>query len=70
LRGSERGLIEMTWAKVQEFINKHSLPYKVERYNMSLRGTLIDRDTKDAVCYTVKDATDFLRRYARALESK
>lgn len=56
----------MTWAKVQAFIDKHSLPYRVERFNMSLRGVLVDAFTKDAVEYTASDAMRFLNGFAGA----
>ncbi len=56
----------MTWSKVQSFIDKHSLPYKVERFNMSLRGVLVDTFTKDAVEYTASDAMRFLNGFAGA----
>ena len=46
----------MTWAKVQQFIAKHDLPYRVERFNMSLGGVLVDAFTKEPVAYTAKEA--------------
>ena len=52
-----------TWSQIQAFITRHSLPYKVERYNMSLAGTLVDTYTGGAVAYTVKDAVKHLRGY-------
>lgn len=50
-----------TWADVQRFIELHSLPYKVQRFNMSLRGVLIDTFTNLAVAYSVKDAAKHLK---------
>jgi hypothetical protein len=35
------GKIE-TWGDVAQFVEAHELPFKVERWNMSLRGTLVD----------------------------
>ena len=49
-----------TWADIQAFIAKHSLSYRVMRWNMSLRGCLIN-DFDNAVAYTVKDAERYLR---------
>ena len=31
-----------TWAQVQAFIDKHSLPYRITHWNLSMRGCLID----------------------------
>ncbi len=56
----------MTWNKVQQTIDKHNLPYRIERFNMSHAGVLVDADTRGAVAYTAKDAYDFLTRYATA----
>jgi hypothetical protein len=52
-----------TWADVKLFIAKHNLAFKVERYNMSLRGTL----TLDGefVAGTVKVAEKYLRFVTR-----
>lgn len=55
----------MTWAKVQQFIDHHALPYKVQRFNMSIRGVLVDTFTGDAVEYTAKDAMIFLGGFAK-----
>jgi hypothetical protein len=49
-----------SWSEVQAYINKHGLEYRVERYNMSLRGTLVGLVSKQAVAYTVKDAAHLL----------
>lgn len=49
-----------TWGAIQAFIDRHGLPYRVERWNMSLRGCLIN-DFDNAVAYTVKDAERYLR---------
>lgn len=45
-----------SWADVVTFIDKHQLPLKVERFNISLRGCLVSLSTGDAIAYTVKDA--------------
>ena len=58
-----------TWSDVQAFATKHSLPYKVQRFNMSLAGVLVDVDTDCAVAYTVKESADFLTRYAKTYTS-
>jgi hypothetical protein len=50
-----------TWADVKLFIAKHNLPYKVEQFNMSLRGVLVSTFDGEAVAYTVKDAARYLR---------
>ena len=50
-----------TWKQVSAFIAKHSLPYRVERFNMSLRGALVDTFTGRAVAYSVRDAAKHLR---------
>jgi hypothetical protein len=47
-----------TWTHVQTFIDDRKLPYQVERYNMSLRGTLITLDGQ-AVAYTVQGVRDY-----------
>jgi hypothetical protein len=52
-----------TWSDVQTFIDAHSLPYKVIRWNMSLRGVLVDALTNDSVMHTVKDAATFIQGY-------
>lgn len=50
-----------TWADVQRFIDHHSMPYKVQRFNMSLAGVLVDTFTDQAVAYTVKQAAAYLK---------
>lgn len=50
-----------TWEDVISFISKHQLPYKVERFNMSLRGALVSTFDGQAVAYTIKDAAKYLR---------
>ena len=52
-----------TWSDVQRFIDARKLAFKVERYNMSLRGTL----TLDGkfVAGTVKTAEKYLRFVTR-----
>ena len=50
-----------TWGAIQAFIAKHSLPYKVIRWNMSLRGCLVDTFTHETVAYSVKDAAKWLK---------
>jgi hypothetical protein len=52
-----------TWADVQKFITDHKLAFKVERFNMSLRGCLTLDDK--AVAHTVKDAAKYLRFVTR-----
>lgn len=51
----------MTWARVQSFIDRHSLPYTIQRWNMSTRGCLTDTFTGEAVAYTSKDAMAHLK---------
>lgn len=51
----------MTWHRVQQFIDKHSLPYRILRFNMSLAGCLTDTFTDEAVAFTAKDAMTHLK---------
>lgn len=51
----------MTWAQVQKFINVHSLPYSVQRFNMSLRGCLVDAWSGEAVANTARLAMAHLK---------
>jgi len=50
-----------TWGDVQAFCEKHSLPYRVMRWNLSMRGCLIDSYNGSAVAYTVRDAAKWLK---------
>lgn len=45
-----------SWAEIQALVEKHSLPFKVQRWNMSLRGVLV-HDSGVSVAHNVKDAS-------------
>ena len=54
-----------TWADVQKFIDRHSLPYRVQRFNMTRKGCLISLEyngTEIPVANTVKAAANHLPR--------
>lgn len=50
----------MTWHKIQQYIAKHQLPYKVVRWNMSLRGVLVNLTNDQAVASNARDAWRYL----------
>lgn len=49
-----------TWSDVMSFILKHQLPYNVIRFNMSLRGCMIDVASGATLAETVTDAALYL----------
>ena len=56
-----RGEAMKTWAQIQAFIDKHSLPYRITHWNLSMRGCLIDEYNGKAVAYSVRDAAKWLK---------
>lgn len=46
-----------SWEQVERRIERNKLPYRVERFNLSLRGVLVTLDGQ-AVAYTVQGARD------------
>ncbi len=50
-----------TWSDVQRFIDKHDLPYRIIRFNMSLAGCLVDTFTDEVKAYTVREASLYLK---------
>jgi hypothetical protein len=54
-----------TWAEIQTFITENGLPFRVERYNMSDRGTLVDAATGEAIAYTRSKAHQVTYWYSK-----
>ncbi|MGB8030342.1 MAG: hypothetical protein WCF30_11840 [Terracidiphilus sp.] len=58
-----------SWSGIQQFIAKHNLPYKVERWNMSLRGVLVTSYGDAVIAHTVKDAAKTMTMVKRVRDS-
>lgn len=61
-----------SWYEVQGYVTLHSLPFRVERFNMSLRGCLSatgGEQNGKAIAWTVKDAVKVVRATHRAEQS-
>lgn len=50
-----------SWSDVMLFISKHHLPFNVIRFNMSLRGVLINIETGETLANTLSDAVKYLK---------
>jgi len=50
-----------TWSDVQSFITKHDLPFNVIRFNMSLRGVLVDSISDESIAYDFRTAQEIVR---------
>lgn len=53
-----------TWTEVEQYVERHGLQFKVERFNMSLRGCLITLSGY-AVAYSVAEAVKVLKGKVR-----
>lgn len=51
-----------SWGDVATVIVQKGLPYKVIRWNMSLRGCLVETVTDQVVAVTVKDSAKLIKR--------
>ena len=56
-----QGVEVKTWTEVKLFIDLHHLPMNVFRFNMSLRGCLIDLATGKTLADSLQAATAYLK---------
>jgi hypothetical protein len=50
-----------SWESVQRYVDLHSLPYKVIRFNMSLRGVLVSTWNGETVANSIREAVQYFK---------